>query len=117
MIDGPVVDGRDQQALLEDLRGLAEQYTDQWDPNSPDNGTVLLQIASRFGADVIQRLESVPEKHRLAFLDELGFDREPPQAARLPLTVTVSSDLDRNVAIPGGTQAVEANLESEAAGN
>ena len=106
MNDGPVVDGRDQQALLADLRELAEQYTDQWDPDSPDNGTVLLQIASRFGSDVVQRLESVPEKHRLAFLDELGFDREPPQAARLPLSVTVSSDLGRNVAIPGGTQAV-----------
>lgn len=106
MNDGPVVDGRDQQAVLADLRELAEQYTEQWDPDSPDNGTVLLQIASRFGSDVLQRLESVPEKHRLAFLDELGFDREPPQAARLPLTVTVSSDLNRNVAIPGGTQAV-----------
>jgi hypothetical protein len=113
MSDGPVVDGRDQQALLEDLHDLAAQYTDQWDPDSPDNGTVLLQIASRFGADVLQRLESVPEKHRLAFLDELGFDREPPQAARLPLSVTVSSDLDRNVAIPGGTQAVAETADGE----
>ncbi|MBZ6495315.1 putative baseplate assembly protein [Natrinema longum] len=102
----PIVDDRDQEALYAELQRLADQYTDSWDPGTDDNATVLLRIFSQLGADVIRRLNDVPAKHRIAFLDALGFDRRPPQAARLPLTFEVSTDIDRNVAIPGGTQAV-----------
>ncbi|RZH67290.1 putative baseplate assembly protein [Natrinema altunense] len=102
----PVVDDRDREDLYAELRTLTDQYTESWDPSTDDNATVLLRIFSQLGADVIRRLNDVPAKHRIAFLDALGFDRRPPQAARLPLTFSVSADIDRNVAIPGGTQAV-----------
>jgi len=105
MSQRPVVDDRDREALYTELRALAAQYTESWDPSTDDNATVLLRIFSQLGGDVIRRLNDVPAKHRLAFLDALGFDRRPPQAARLPVTFEVSTDIDRNVAIPGGTQA------------
>ncbi|RZV11807.1 putative phage baseplate assembly protein [Natrinema hispanicum] len=105
MSQRPVVDDRDREALYTELRELAAQYTESWDPSTDDNATVLLRIFSQLGEDVIRRLNDVPAKHRLAFLDALGFDRRPPQAARLPVTFEVSTDIDRNVAIPGGTQA------------
>ncbi|MFA9416345.1 putative baseplate assembly protein [Natrinema sp. HArc-T2] len=106
MSQRPIVDDRDREALYAELRELAAQYTESWGPSTDDNATVLLRIFSHLGRDVIQRLNDMPAKHRLAFLDTLGFDRRPPQAARLPLTFEVSTDIDRNVAIPGGTQAV-----------
>lgn len=106
MSQRPTVDDRDRETLYNELRTLADQYTESWDPSTDDNATVLLRIFSQLGADVIRRLNDVPAKHRIAFLDALGFDRRPPQAARLPLTFRVSADIDRNVAIPGGTQAV-----------
>ncbi|MFD1565068.1 putative baseplate assembly protein [Haloarchaeobius amylolyticus] len=102
----PVIDDRDRDALETELRELAAQYTESWDPTTDDNAAVLLRIFSHLGDDVIRRLNDVPAKHRLAFLDALGFDRRPPQAARLPLTFEVSTDIDRNVSIPGGSQAV-----------
>ncbi|WP_222916098.1 putative baseplate assembly protein [Natrinema sp. SYSU A 869] len=106
MSQRPTVDDRDRERLYDELRTFADQYTESWDPSTDDNATVLLRIFSQLGADVIRRLNDVPAKHRIAFLDALGFDRRPPQAARLPLTFQVSADIDRNVAIPGGTQAV-----------
>ena len=102
----PVVDDRDRDAFHDEVRALADQYVESWDPSTDDNAAVLLRLFSQLGGDVIQRLNDVPLKHRRAFLDALGFDRRPPQAARLPLTFEVSTDLDRNVAIPGGTQAI-----------
>ena len=106
MSSEPVVDDRTQEELLDDLTELAEAYTDDWDPASRDNAWAILRIFSQLGADVLRRLNDVPEKHRVAFLDALDFDRRPPKAARLPLTFSVSSELDRNVTIPGGTQAI-----------
>ncbi|WP_408956840.1 putative baseplate assembly protein [Natrinema sp. 74] len=106
MSNRPVVDNRDQEALYDELLDRTDQYTDSWEPTTDDNATALLRIFSRLGADVLRRLNDVPAKHRIAFLDALGFDRRPPQAARLPLTFQVSTDIDRNVSILGGTQAV-----------
>ncbi|MEF8776726.1 MAG: hypothetical protein V5A43_09535, partial [Haloarculaceae archaeon] len=105
MAEGPVVDGRSQAELLAELEQLADSYVDEWDQESPDSGTTLLRIASRFEVEVLRRLNSVPEKHRRSFLDALDFSRRPPQSARVPLTVRTTDDIETNVVIPGGTQA------------
>lgn len=104
MTERPQIDGRSREELLEQLRRRASNYTDGWDPYTEDGGTTLLRLFARFEADVIKRLNDVPHKHRIAFLDSLGFDRRPPQSARLPLTFTTTADIDDNVVIPGGTQ-------------
>lgn len=107
----PTVDDSDEEALFETLLERADIYTDEWDPTTADTGQTILRIFSTFEADIRNRLNSVPEKHRIAFLDALGFERRPPKAARVPLTVHVPNDLDRNVVIPGGTQAVSESGE------
>ena len=105
MAKDPVVDGRSRAKLLAELEELADGYVDGWDVSSADSGTTLLQVGSRFEADVVRRLDGVPEKHRVAFLDALDFSRRPPQSARVPLTVRTTPDIDGNVVVPGGTQA------------
>lgn len=105
MTEEPTVDGRSRGELLEDLRETAVNYTETWDPHSPDAGTTLLQVFSRFQHDVTRRLDSVPEKHRTAFFDALDFSRRPPQAARAPLSFETTDDIASNVVVPGGTQA------------
>jgi uncharacterized phage protein gp47/JayE len=102
----PVIDDREQAELFETLRERADQYVADWDPHSSDVGHTLLRIFSSFEGDVRKRLNEVPEKQRLAFLDALDFDRRRPQAARTPLSFEVSTELDRNVPIPGGTTAI-----------
>ncbi|UVE52065.1 putative baseplate assembly protein (plasmid) [Haloferax larsenii] len=102
----PTIDDREEDELFDELVERADVYTDSWDPRTPDTGQTVLRIFSTFEADVRNRLNSVPQKHRIAFLDAFGFDRRPPKASRVPLTFHVPSDLDRNVVIPGGTQAV-----------
>lgn len=106
MKEDPVVDGRDSDDLLRDAREMAPYYTEEWDPESDDSGTVLLKIFSELAEAVVGRLDRVPEKHFVAFLDALGVSRHPPQSARLPLTLQVSDGAEGNVAIPAGTQAI-----------
>jgi len=104
--DSPTVDGRDREELLSGLQERALTYTDKWDPSSDDSGTTLLYLFSRFGMDVINRLNDVPYKHRAAFLDALDFERRPPQSARIPLTFTTTADIETNIVVPEGTQAI-----------
>ena len=115
MTHPPTLDDRDEPALLDELTDLADQYVDGWSPESDDVASVLLRIASEFGAETIRQLNRLPEKHRAAFLDSLGVRRRPPQAARLPLSVDVSTELDRNVTVPAGTQAVATTAADETA--
>lgn len=104
MTDSPTIDGRNRKELLAELRQRAVDYTTEWDPHTEDAGTTLLLLFSRFGTDVIERLNDVPHKHRIAFLNELDFDRRPAQSARVPLTFTTTADIDTNVVISGGTE-------------
>ena len=106
MSEPPVLDSRDREAIEAELLDRADRYLDDWDADSADTASVLLRAFADFEADLVGQLNRLPRKHRAAFLDTLGVDRRPPQAARLPLSVTVSADLDRNVPIPGGTQAM-----------
>lgn len=111
MTEEPTVDGRTRAELLENLREIAGNYTETWDPHSSDSGTTLLQVFSRYQHDVTRRLDGVPGKHRVAFLDALEFSRRPPQAARVPLSFETTDDIASNVVVPGGTRA---NAETDA---
>ncbi|MEA1930204.1 MAG: baseplate J/gp47 family protein [Euryarchaeota archaeon] len=115
MTEPPTLDDRSQEELVGELTELADSYVDGWESSSTDVASLLLRIAAEFGGETIQQLNRLPEKHRAAFLDSLGFQRRPPQAARLPLSVDVSADLDRNVSVPSGTQAVAATADDETA--
>jgi hypothetical protein len=108
----PTIDDFDEEEIFETLIERADVYTDTWDPTTSDTGRTILRIFSTFEADMRNRLNSVPQKHRMAFLDALGFDQRPPKAARVPLTFHVPSDLDRNVIIPGGTQVLSEGNDS-----
>jgi hypothetical protein len=102
----PVLDGRSRDSLFRDAIDLAPGYTPSWDPGD-DAGTALVHLFAELARYATERLDRVPAKHRVAFFDRLGFDRAPPQAGRIPLTVTVSEGATENVRVPAGTRAVD----------
>jgi len=104
--DSPTIDGRDRDDILNHLKRIAPYYTEQWDPEKEDSGTVIFNIFSDFAEDIISRLDQLPKKHRAAFLNALDFETHPPQPAKLPLTFTVSDSASEPVTVPPGTTAV-----------
>jgi uncharacterized phage protein gp47/JayE len=113
MAENPTVDGRTRDEIEATLRERSAAYTTDWDPHTADAGTTLLALFSRFEMDLLRRLNGLPHKHRVAFLDTLGFERRPPQSARVPLTVTTTADIEGNVVLPGGTQATAETDDGE----
>jgi len=106
MEDPPHIDSRRRVDLREYLESIAPYYTEEWDPETDDAGTALLATFSELAEGMLTRLDRVPEKQFVAFLDSLGFSRRPPHASRLPLVVEVADDTGGNVAISPGTRAV-----------
>jgi Baseplate J-like protein len=74
----------------------------------------LIRIFSRFAEIIIERLNRVPEKQFLAFLDLLGASLLPPQPARVPLTFALAAGSTTDAVVPEGTQVAATPAEGEA---
>ena len=105
MSDEPMIDGRRQEELSREIAEIAPYYTDDWEPGTGDGGTAVTQIFSELAEQVVERLDRVPEKHRVSFYETLGFTREPPQSARAPVSFEIPDGVERNVPIRAGTEA------------
>ena len=103
--DAPEIDGRRRDRLAADVREAVPYYTDDWEPDEGTVGTTLLSLFAELAEEVTERLDRVPEKHRVSFYDRLGFDRQPPQPARLPIAVEVADGAGGNATVPAGTVA------------
>lgn len=114
----PILDDRDLKAILNQLRALAGQHVPEWTPpakgEGEDAGTMLHRIYARLLELVLQRLNQVPEKNLLAFLDTMGVSLLPPAPAKVPLTFTLTTGSPPTL-IPQGSQAGNQAIEPQPA--
>lgn len=88
--------------------GHVPQYDD-------DVGLALIRIFGRMAALVSDRLNQVPEKHFLTFLDLIGTQLQPPQPAKVPLTFSLAEGRpdDLEAFVPLGTQVAAPSAEGQ----
>lgn len=111
-IEPPKIDGREFSALFKLLKTLIPHYTPEWkgsDENDP--GVALLKIFSHMTESVIHRLNQVPLKNLVAFLDMLGIKRLPAQPAMAPVTFKLAKGTDKEIFVPERTQAAADKTE------
>lgn len=113
--EAPKLDTRTYDDLVDQVETLAEATT-PWrraQPGEPlDFGGALIRIFGRMMERTITRLNQVPEKNFLAFLDLLGTQILPPKPARVPLTFELAKGRNAPTVIPAGTR-VAATLTAE----
>jgi len=113
----PKIDKRQFNDLLNKLMQLTPFYTPERvgaRRGETDSGTALLKIFSYIAGNVINRLNQVPYKNFVAFLDMLGIRLLPAQSARVPMTFTLSDGTEKEILIPPRTQgAADATDERE----
>ena len=95
MADGrlvpPNLDDRTWQDLVNEVRGLIPKYAPQWtDHNPSDLGMTVVELFAWLVEGMIYRLNRVPEKHYIEFLNLLGITRDPATPARTQVTFTVT---------------------------
>lgn len=126
MVTPPLVDPRTATDISRQVQRLLAEYVRSFrqptDPVNPEQVNPeqlrgveagLVNIFARFSELIIQRLNQVPDKNLLAFLDLLGASRLPPQAARVPLTFTLVTGAIVDGVVPAGTQVAAPPIEGE----
>jgi Baseplate J-like protein len=103
----PKIDERTAAKIAENVRTQLAIYLPQEFPESlPLKGfnLALVNIFARYCEIIIQRLNQVPQKNFLAFLDLLGAAPLPPQPSRVPLTFSLAAGSTVDAIVPAGTQ-------------
>ena len=100
----PILDGRGMDEVLAEFLADAPGYLQHWRPQPGHSGYGLLQILSRYCGLVIQTLDGALDKGGPAFLDALGIDLLPPQAAQAPLVFLLAPSSPVDAPLPAGTE-------------
>jgi predicted phage baseplate assembly protein len=115
-LTAPNLDDRRFQDLVDDAKRLIARRCPEWtDHNVSDPGVTLIELFAHMTDQLIYRLNRVPDRQYVTFLDLLGVRLFPPTAARTGLTFWLTAPQADTVRIPTGTQAATVRTESEEA--
>ena len=100
------LDDRRFEELVAEARRRIPGYTPEWtDLNDSDPGITLVQLFAWLSEMIIWRLNKVPDKSFIKFLDLLGVELADTVPAQAELTFKLSAtNLGRTVFVPQGTR-------------
>lgn len=112
----PNLDDRRFQDLVDDAKRLVQQRCPEWtDHNVSDPGVTLIETFAWMTDQLLYRLNRVPDRHYVKFLELLGVRLFPPTAARAPITFWLSGPQSETVHIRPGTQVATLRTETDEA--
>ncbi|MFE9739932.1 putative baseplate assembly protein [Streptomyces sp. NPDC006477] len=115
-LPAPHLDDRRFQQFVDDAKRYIQQACPEWtDHNVSDPGVTLIEAVAHMADQLVYRLNRVPEKNHLAFLDLLGVTLFPPAAARAEITFRLSAPQPEPVVLPTGTEVSTGRTETEEA--
>jgi hypothetical protein len=104
-IPPPPLDGRDYAQLLAQARSIARERAPQWtDMTAGDPGEVLLELFAFMTDSLIYRVNRLPERMYVAFLNLIGVSLEAPSAADVVLRFSLAREGATATPIPRGTR-------------
>lgn len=110
----PNLDDRRFQELVNDSKLRVQQRCPDWtDHNVHDPGVTLIELFAWMTEQVIYRLNRVPDKMYVKFLELLGVRLFPPTAARAPVTFWLSAPQPESLRISAGTQVATVRTETQ----
>jgi len=106
MKQAPKIDGRTAQDIIRDIERKARIYTPEWkyEPEVMDGGGAIAEIFAQMFGETLDRLNRVPYKHYLEFLNLLGTSVQSITPAGGIAEFIVTEGAPKNVLIKKGTQ-------------
>ena len=105
----PKIDSRDSSIILDKMKILIPYYVPEWNiqqSNLDDFGLVLCKIYSTLTENTIKRLNRVPHRNFIEYLNVLGIKLTPKQAATALVVMRLAEGVTRNVMVPKRTRLV-----------
>jgi hypothetical protein len=104
MIPPPKLDDRTFNDIVDEAISMIPRYSPEWTNHNPsDPGITLIELAAWMTDLLIYRLNQVPEKNYVAFLNLLGIKLRAPRAARAITRFTLVDGAAKQ-RVPRGTQ-------------
>ena len=101
----PNLDDRTFQDLVDEAKRLIPRFCPEWtDHNVSDPGVAMIELFAYLTESMLFRLNQVPDKTHVTFLDMVGVQLQPPQAAVADLTFLLSAPQPNPVRIPADTE-------------
>ncbi|MFC9467206.1 putative baseplate assembly protein [Streptomyces coelicoflavus] len=115
-LPSPNLDDRRFQQFVDDAKRYIQQRAPEWtDHNVSDPGITLVETLAHMADQIVYRLNRVPEKNHLAFLDLVGITLFPPSAARTDVTFWLSAPQEDAILVPVGTEVATLRTERDEA--
>lgn len=112
----PRLDDRTFDDLVLEARRRIPLYTPEWtDHNLSDPGITLIELFSWLIDIMLYRLNRVPDKHYIKFMELIGMVLREPEAAHSDETFWLSAPQPVDITIPLGTQVGTLRTENEQA--
>lgn len=113
-LDPPDLDDREWKDIVDQAKALIPKYAPEWtDHNPSDLGITLIELFAWMVESLIYRLNRVPAKNYIEFLNLLGITRDPATPASTYLTFEARSTEKATVPVDKGSQAATRQTETE----
>src|SRR3978361_1987674 len=101
----PNLDDRRFQDLVDDAKRLVQQRCPEWtDHNVSDPGVTLIEAFAQMVDQLIYRLNRVPDRNYIKFLELIGVELRPPAAARGEVTFWLAAAHAQPVVVGGDAE-------------
>lgn len=116
----PSIDDRTYDDIVHEIRARIPSYTPEWQPDrwddlgESDPGIVFAELFAWLSEMLLYRLAQVPEQNYIRFLELLGIELRPAEAARAQLTFPVKATYgETHVIVPLRTQVETAEPDED----
>ena len=113
-LPAPNLDDRRFQDLVDDAKRMVMRRCPEWtDHNVSDPGVTLIETFAFMTDQLLFRLNQVPDRLYVKFLELIGLRLIPPTAAQADVTFWLSAPAITAVAVPVGTSVATLRTEQE----
>jgi predicted phage baseplate assembly protein len=113
-LPAPNLDDRRFQQLVDEAKLLVQRRCPEWtDHNVSDPGVTIIEVFAWIADQLVHRLNQVPDRLYLKFLDLLGVELTPAIAAQTEVTFWLSAPQSQVVRVDRGAQAATRRTETE----
>jgi len=115
-LESPKLDDRSFEDLVNEARARISLYTPEWtDHNLSDPGITLLELFAWMTDIILYRLNRVPDKHFIKFMELIGMRLQESIPARTDVTFWLSAPQPGVFKILSGTEVATFRTETEPA--
>lgn len=112
----PNLDDRHFQDIVDEAKRLIPRFCPEWtDHNVSDPGVALIELFAWMTDMLLYRVNQVPDRLYVKFLEMIGIRLVPPQPAQAPVTFYLAAAQPNDLVIPRDTEIATVRTETSPA--